>query len=369
MPVPMADLCALHAPILDEIRQAIDGVLASQRYIMGPEVTGLEREIADYCDVKGAVGVSSGTDALVLALMAHDVGPGDEVITTPYTFFATGGAIHRLGAKPVFVDIDPDTFNMDPAAALAAVTERTRGFIPVHLFGQLAECGPLVEDGAKSGRFVLEDAAQSIGAERDGKRAGSIGGCGTLSFFPAKNLGALGDGGMIVSNDEAFLKRCAILRSHGAQRKYYHDFVGGNFRLDALQAAVLRVKLKSLEAWHDARLQVADRYDAALADLEEITTPRRLPGRHIWNQYVVRARRRDELREHLTEKGIGNAIYYPVPLHRQPCFAELGYQEGQLPVAEAASRETLALPINPVLPLTDQELIVDTIRAFYRGNP
>ena len=355
MKIPLVDLAAAHAPLRPEIDAAIARVIDSGHFIGGPEVEGFERELAPVCGAAHAVAVSSGTDALLVSLMALEVGPGDEVVTTPLSFFATAGAIARLGARPVFADIEPDSFNLDPAAAVAACTVRTRAIVPVHLFGRPATL-PATEVP------IVEDAAQSIGA------APVAGAAACLSFFPTKNLGALGDGGAVVTADAAFAERVRLLRNHGARPKYHHALVGGNFRLDALQAAVLRVKLPRLEAWTAARRRNAARYRDlfAAAGVDAVRVPADAPG-HIYNQFVVRVPRRDELRAHLTRAGIGTEVYYPVPFHLQPCFAELGYGAGAFPHAEAACREALALPVYPAMTSSQQAQVVAAIARFYRG--
>jgi dTDP-4-amino-4,6-dideoxygalactose transaminase len=311
----------------------------------------LEQEVAAYSDCAHGVGVSSGTDALLAALMAIDLKPGDEVITTPFTFFATAGAIARLGGRPVFVDIEPQSFNLNPALIEAAVTPRTRAIIPVHLYGQMAEMDPIMEVAVRHNLYVIEDAAQAVGAEYQGRRAGSIGHMGCFSFFPSKNLGGFGDGGMVTTNDAAMAERLRLLRGHGAQPKYYHAVVGGNFRLDALQAAVLRVKLKYLDEWTAARQRNADTYRRLFAESgAPVGLPAEMPHRrHIYNQFVIRAERRDELMAFLKQQQIGTEIYYPVSLHLQECFADLGYRAGDCPESERAARETIALPIYPEL--------------------
>jgi dTDP-4-amino-4,6-dideoxygalactose transaminase len=362
--VPLLDLKAQYRAIKPEIDAAVHRVIDAQYFILGPEVSSLEAEVAAYCEAACGVGVASGTDALLVALMALDVGPQDEVITTPFTFFATAGVIARLGATPVFVDIQADSFNMDPAAAVAAVTNRTRAFMPVHLYGRVAELSPLLGLGLP----VIEDAAQAIGArDDDGRIAGSAGVMGCFSFFPSKNLGGFGDGGMVVTQDQALAERLKILRVHGMEPKYYHQLVGGNFRLDALQAAVLRVKLLYLNGWSEARRQNARRYRALFRDagLDGIVVvPEDMPG-HIYNQFVVRVPRRDDLQAHLRAQGIGTEVYYPVPLHRQACFAALGHADGSLPEAERAAREVLALPIFPELSEDQLEYVVQSTAEFF----
>lgn len=374
MEVPLLDLKAQYAGLRDEIRAQIDEVCESQRFIMGPKVEALESRVAAYCGCAHAVGVSSGTDALLLALMGLDVGPGDAVLTTPYTFFATVGSVVRLGATPVFADIDPATCNIDPAAARQALLdlrERTdlkpKVLIPVHLFGQAADMDPLLELAAEFGLRVIEDAAQAIGAEypaRDGvRRAGSMGDAGCFSFFPSKNLGGFGDGGMVTTNDAGLAERLRMLRNHGAKPKYYHKVVGGNFRLDALQAAVLLVKLDHLDAWHAARQANADRYSNAFAGTavqppQAVYRDRGAANYHIYNQYVVRVPSRDETRGRLKDAGVGCEIYYPVPLHLQECFRDLGGRAGGFPHSEAAAAQTLALPIYPELTEEMQDYVV-----------
>jgi dTDP-4-amino-4,6-dideoxygalactose transaminase len=369
--VPMLDLKAQHAAIRPEIEAAVREVFESQVFILGPKVEECEKAIAAYSRCAHAVGVSSGTDALLVALMAEGIGPGDEVITTPYTFFATAGSIARLGAKPVFVDIDPVSYNIAPAQIEAKVTLKTKAIMPVHLYGQMADMDPIMAIAKARKLAVIEDAAQAIGAEYRGRRAGSLGEYGCFSFFPSKNLGAAGDGGMVVTNDPARADRLNILRAHGAKPKYYHHVIGGNFRLDALQAAVVTVKLKHLDKWTAARQANAARYDrlftdCGLAPKGVVRLPKVLMSRHIFNQYVVRVPRRDELLARMTEKKIGCAIYYPVPLHLQGCFANLGYKEGDLPESEKAARETIALPIYPELTDAQAQYVVETIAAFYR---
>jgi len=367
--VPLLDLRAQYATIRDEVRGVVEQVLESQTFILGPEVDSLEREIAAYTGASHAIGMSSGTDALLAALMACGVGQGDEVVTTPYSFFATAGVVARLGARAVFVDIDPATFNIDAAAAAQAVSERTRAIIPVHLYGRMADLDPILEVAAEKNIPVIEDAAQAIGSfDEAGRKAGSVGDYGCFSFFPSKNLGAFGDGGCVTTRDADIAERLRMLRVHGSKPKYYHSIVGGNFRLDALQAAVLRVKLKYLDGWTAARRRNADTYrdlfrDAGLDGL--VTLPADVPG-HIYNQFVIRAQDRDSLRAHLKEHGIGTEVYYPLPLHMQDCFASWGYSEGDFPEAERAAKETLALPIYPELEPDALSYVVETIASFYR---
>ena len=370
LPVPLLDLQAQYRSIREELREALDRVAESQHFILGPEVEGLEREVAAYSQCEFGVGVSSGSDALLVALMAINLKPGDEVVTTPYTFFATAGAVARLGAKPVFVDIDPETYNIDPAAVEAAVTERTRAIIPVHLYGQMADMGPIMEVAGRHKLYVIEDAAQAIGSELAGRRAGSIGHFGCLSFFPSKNLGGFGDGGMVTTNDPDLADRLKLLRNHGYRPKYYNKVIGGNFRLDAIQAAVLRVKLKYLDEWTAARQRNAGRYRTLFkeAGLEaaEVVLPAEVPnGRHIYNQFVIRSGRRDELMKFLKGRQIGTEIYYPVPMHTQECFAYLGHRAGDFPESERAAAETLALPIYPELTEEMLGTVVDAVADFH----
>ena len=368
MNIPLLDLDAQYRPLRHELLAAITRVCDSHRFIHGPEVEALERELAAYLQVPHTVGVSSGTDALLMALMGLEIGPGDEVITTPYSFFATAGAIVRVGARPVLVDIESDTFNIDPHAATAAITSRTRAIIPVHLFGQAAELEPLLAAASRTGIAVVEDAAQAIGASYHGRPLGSWGTIGCFSFFPSKNLGAFGDAGLVTCLDEPLAHRLRLLRNHGMEPKYYHHVVGGNFRLDALQAAVLRVKLPHLASWTEARRRNARRYralfqDAGLDGL--VRLPLEAPHRtHIYNQFVIRVPDRDSLRLHLEQHGIGTEVYYPVPFHLQTCFADLGYKPGAFPVAEAAARESLAVPIYGELTEDQQAAVVDAIRVF-----
>jgi len=366
----LLDLKAQYATIQDDVRDALDQVIDSQYFILGPEVETLEHEVATYSQCTFGIGVSSGTDALLVALMAIDIKPGDEVITTPYSFFATAGCIVRLGARPVFVDIDPLTYNINPVGIEAAITPRTRAIIPVHLFGQMADMDPIVEIAESHDLCIIEDAAQAIGAEYRGKRAGSLGHIGCFSFFPSKNLGAFGDAGMVITNDSDLDERIRLLRGHGAAPKYFHHEVGGNFRLDALQAAVLRVKLKYLDQWTSARQHNADVYRRLFDDSTMTKSAVTLPfdagqGRHIYNQFVVRVQYRDELRSYLRARQIGSEVYYPLPLHLQTCFAEFGYQESDFQFSVAAAKETLALPIYPELTDEMQIAVVSAIADFY----
>ena len=369
MKVPLLDLKAQYSTIRSEIREAIERVVESQHFILGPEVEGLEQEIAAFCKVRFAIGVSSGTDALLAALMAIGIGPADEVVTCAYSFFATAGVIARLGARPVFVDIDPKTFNLDSTELDQKITSRTKAIIPVHLFGQCAEMDPIMEVVKGKGIHVIEDAAQAIGAQDNkGKQAGTIGHVGCFSFFPSKNLGAFGDGGMVITNDDHLAETVRVIRVHGAKPKYHHSLIGGNFRLDALQAAILRVKLKYLTRWTEARRVNAERY-RSLFEERDLSKCASLPGEspgHIYNQFVVRFRDRDRLQSFLRQKGIETEIYYPIPLHLQECFQHLGYHKEDFPEAEAAARESLALPIFSEITELQQRYVVEQIREFYR---
>ena len=368
--VPVLDLRAQYQAIRDEIEPVILGLIESQMFVMGPEVAGLEAELAAYCGVARGIGCASGTDALLLPLMAIGIGPGDEVITTPYSFFATAGSVWRTGARPVFVDIEPDSYNIDPARIEAAITPRTRAIIPVHLYGQMADMDPINEIARKHSLFVLEDAAQAIGARYKSRPAGSLGHVGALSFYPSKNLGGFGDGGMIVTDDDELGRKLARLRVHGMEPKYHHQEVGFNSRLDAMQAAVLRVKLRHLESWTTRRVEAADRYRNLFEDYRltgSVGLPRARDGYfHVFNQFIIRvhASVRDPLRDELTARQIGTEIYYPIPLHLQPCFTPLGQKSGDFPQAEAAARETIALPIYPELTEEQQHLVVGSIRQF-----
>jgi dTDP-4-amino-4,6-dideoxygalactose transaminase len=370
MRVPMLDLQAQHAPLRDEVRAAVDAVFDSQYFILGPEVRALEEELADYLDVKHAIGVSSGTDALLVAMMALGIGPGDEVVTTPFSFFATAGCVARLGAKAVFVDIDPVTFNLDPDRLDGAIGPQTKAILPVHLYGQSADMDAIGGVAGDCGVPVIEDAAQAIGADYRGRRVGGLGAVGCFSFFPSKNLGGAGDGGLVTTQDDALADSLRILRVHGGEPKYFHRVVGGNFRLDAIQAAVLRVKLRHLDTWHAARNANAARYDALLADAP-VTLPVVAEGnRSIWNQYTIRVRAgreaRDDLRARLAGRGIDSAIYYPVPLHLQECFADLGHGPGAFPHAEQAAAEALSLPIHPDLSVEQVEYAAAAVVEILR---
>lgn len=369
MNVPLLNLKIQHEQLDAELQSAVMRVLRSQAFILGAEVAALEQEVADYCKVKHAIACASGSDALLLALMALEIKPDDEVITTPYSFFATAGAIARLNATPVFVDIAPHTYNLRYDQIERAITERTRAIMPVHLYGQCAEMDEILEIAARHNLPVIEDAAQAISAEDKGRRAGAIGTIGCFSFYPTKNLGAAGDAGMLTTNDDALAARLKSLRVHGETEKYYHRYVGINSRLDAMQAAVLRVKLPHLDSWSDARTAHATRYVALFKDAgltEQIGVPFvRDNVRHIFNQFVIRVRERDRLREHLKAHGVGTEVYYPVPLHLQECFRYLGYDAGDFPEAERAAHETLALPVFPELTTEEQEYVVRMIQSFY----
>lgn len=367
--IPMLDLKVQYAALKPELDAAVMRVIESAQFINGPDVEGMEAEVAEYCRANHCIGVSSGSDALIVALMALNIGAGDEVITTPFTFFATAGAIVRLGATPVFVDIDPVTFNIDPHAIEDKVTARTKAIMPVHLFGQCADMDPIMDIARRHNLAVIEDAAQAIGSEYKGRRAGSIGTIGCYSFFPSKNLGCFGDAGAIVTQDRALADKMRLLRGHGAHPKYIHQIVGGNFRLDTIHAAVLRVKLKHLDSWTQMRQQGAAYYTNALMKYglqgRLVEAPRILQSRHIFNQYVVRCENRDELREHLKREKITTEVYYPLPMHLQECFADLGYKQGDFPHSERAATMTLALPMYPELPNTQRERVVRSIASYY----
>jgi dTDP-4-amino-4,6-dideoxygalactose transaminase len=368
--VPLLDLKAQYATIKQAIEPVIKEVVESQYFILGPKVKELEEKIADYSHCKHAIGVSSGTDALLIALMALDLEPGDEVITTPFSFFATAGVIARLNVKPVFVDIQEDTYNLDPEKIETAITDKTKAIIPVHLFGQMADMDPIMEIANKNNLAVIEDAAQAIGSEDDkGHRAGSIGHMGCFSFFPSKNLGGFGDAGMVVTNDQDLAEKLIKLRVHGSEPKYYHQIVGGNFRIDALQAAVLKVKLDYLDQWTEARQNNAREYIDNLKEQnleQELGLPIIKKGyRHIFNQFVLRSSNRDELIQHLRDHNIGCEIYYPVTLSDQECFAYLNHKNGDFPISEKAAAEVLAIPIYPELTQGQKKYIVETISGFY----
>ena len=367
MPVPLLDLEAQYRPLREEVLAAIARVCDSQRFIGGPEVEKLERDMAGYLGMQHAVGVSSGTDALLVALMALGIQPGDEVITPTFSFFATAGVVARLGATPKLVDIDPVTFNVDPASVEAAINARTRAIMPVHLYGQCADMDRLLDISRRTGVPIVEDAAQAIGATYKGRQAGSMGVAGCFSFFPSKNLGAFGDAGLVTTNDDALAQEITLLRNHGAEPKYFHKRIGGNFRLDALQAAVLRVKLPHLQSWTELRRRNADRYDEMFHDAgvtDVVGLPARAPDRHhIFNLYVIRVPDRDAVRGRLDAARVGTEVYYPVPFHLQECFAPLGYRAGQFPHAEKAAAEVLAIPIYGELTEAQQREVVAAIAA------
>ncbi|QAA76353.1 MAG: Aminotransferase, DegT/DnrJ/EryC1/StrS family [Candidatus Bipolaricaulis sibiricus] len=377
MTIPILDLTRQYAAIKPEIDAAVQRVVESGRFILGPEVEALEKAIAAYCRATHAIGVASGTDALLLSLRAVGVGPGDGVIVPSFTFFATAGVVHNVGAAPIFCDIDPQTFNLSPTGLRRILTSdhgartQPKAVIPVHLYGQMADMDEIMELAHEFGLYVIEDAAQAIGAEYKGRKAGTIGHLGCFSFFPTKNLGAYGDGGMVVTDDDELAERVRMLRVHGSKPKYYHHIVGYNSRLDALQAAVLRAKLPHLDEWTAARRRLAARYDELLARVSGIVLPHRAAGRtHIFHQYTIRVAdgKRDALREHLKAQGIGTEIYYPLPLHLQQCFAHLGYQEGDLPESEKASREALSLPMFPELTDEEQAFVTNAIRSFLSSS-
>jgi dTDP-4-amino-4,6-dideoxygalactose transaminase len=369
MKVPLLDLRAQYATITKEVQQAINKVLDAQNFILGEQVAELETQMARYCGVKRAIAVASGTDALLLSLMALDIKKGDEVITTPYTFFATVGSIVRLEASPIFVDIDPKTFNIDPAKLEEKITPRTKAIIPVHLFGQVADMDPILELAKRRKLAIVEDAAQAIGATYKGLKAGSMGTVGILSFYPSKNLGAYGDAGMVLTNNEELAEKVSLLRVHGSRDRYYHAVVGINSRLDTLQAAILLVKLKYLDRWNQRRQALAHSYTR---DLQEapVTCPYvRKQNDSVYTYYVIRTRGRDSLMDYLTKAGIGTAIYYPLPMHLQECLKYLNHKEGSMPEAERASKETLALPIYPEMTEGQRAYVVENIKKFFRSNP
>ncbi len=376
MRVPLLDLKSQYKKIKKEILKVTEEIFESQHFILGPRVEALENEIADYCVSKHAIGVSSGSDALLISLMAANIGPKDTVITSPYTFFATAGSIARTGAKPVFVDIDPDTYNISPECierVVASLTSmeraRLKAIVPVHLYGQCAEMDPILNIAQKYNLFVIEDAAQAIGAEYKKKRAGSMGDFGCFSFFPSKNLGAFGDGGIVTTDSKDLYDKLCTLRVHGSNPKYYHKVIGGNFRIDALQAAIVSIKLKHLDNWTKARQENARRYrelftDAGLVGVVKLPVEKQ--SRHIYNQFVIQvSEKRDALRQFLNDAGIGTEVYYPVPLHLQECFSYLNYKKGDFPVAEHAALHTLALPVFPELSEDQQVYVVEKIKEFY----
>lgn len=371
-PVPLLDLKPQYESLQNELNEAVLRVVQSQHFILGPEVDAMEAEIAEYCGCKYCIGVSSGSDALLLSLMALGIGPGDEVLVPSFTFFATAGAVTRLGATPVFVDSEPDTYNIAVDALEERITPHTKAIIPVHLFGQMADMQPIMEIAEKYGLYVIEDAAQAIGAEYEGKRAGSMGITGCFSFFPSKNLGAFGDAGAITTNDDELYEKMVTMRVHGGKPKYYYRMIGGNFRIDALQAAVLRVKLAHLDKWTTARQQNALFYNECFAKhgltADYVKTPRIVQSRHIFNQYTIEVPDRDALRDYLLNRGIGCEIYYPVPLHQQDCFAEPGSKADGLPYSESAAASVLSLPIYPELTQEQLQTVVEAIADHYHAQ-
>ncbi len=366
MQIPILDLKAQYANIKDEVIRAISEVCDNQVFALGPAVAEFEENVAAYCNSKYAIGVSSGTDALLVSLMALEIKPGDEVITTPFTFFATAGSIVRLGAKPVFVDVDLDSFNIDPSAIEQKINDKTRAIIPVHLFGQVAQMKAITEIAGRYNLAVIEDAAQAIGASQDGIMAGNFGDCGCFSFYPTKNLGGFGDGGLVTTNREELAQKIRALRDHGQNPRYFYKVIGGNFRLDGIQGAVLNVKLKYLDEWNEKRRQNAALYDSLLGD-----SPVKIPKINannvsIYHQYTIKASERDKLQQFLAENNIGSAIFYPKPLHLQDCFSNLGYRPGDLPIAEQLCKEVLSLPIYSELETEQIEYVAKTVLQYYR---
>ncbi len=366
MEVPFLDLKAQYATIKDEIIQAITEVCESQMFCLGPAVAQFEEKIASYCNSKFAIGVSSGSDALLVCLMALEIKPGDEVITTPFTFFSTAGAIARLGAKPVFVDVSAESYNINASLIEEKINEKTRAIIPVHLYGQLAQMEPITKIGQKHGLAVIEDAAQAIGATQDGLKSGNFGDCGCFSFYPTKNLNAFGDGGLVTTNSKATAEKIKTLRNHGQNTRYSYETIGGNFRLDGIQGAVLTVKLKYLNQWNEKRRGYAALYDKLLANLPVKTPKIEANNASTYHQYTIRAPRRDDLQKYLKEHGVGSMIYYPVPLHLQKCFSFLGYSEGDFPVSEKLSKEVISIPIYPELTESQIEYVAEQIGSFYQ---
>ena len=377
MKIPFFDLNSQFASIKEEIKSALDEVFKTQQFILGPRVEALEQTIANYCQTRYAIGVASGSDAILLSLMALGIGKGDEVLLPPFTFFATAGSVSRVGATPVFVDIDPKTYNIDPSKIEKKITSRTKAIIPVHLFGQCADMNPLLEVAKEKKLFIIEDAAQALGAEykpqpnSNGLRAGRMGDLGCFSFYPTKNLGAFGDAGMVVTNEPQWAEKVRLLRTHGSQPKYFHKWIGINSRLDAMQAAILLVKFKYLENWTTERQKKSGYYRLLFNDFLSSVEGLELPtiqyqNRHIFHQYVIRAPERDRLKRFLMEQGIGTDIYYPLPLHLQECYSFLKYRRGDLPISEKASEEVLALPIYPELTEIQQTMVVETIKKFYK---
>jgi dTDP-4-amino-4,6-dideoxygalactose transaminase len=368
MKVPMLDLSEQYQGLRSEVLEVLDEVMSSSRFILGDNVKKLEQDVAKYSNVAHGIGCGNGSDAIHIALQALNVGPGDEVITTTFTFFATGGAIARAGATPVYVDIDPITFNIDPSKVEEAITERTKAIIPVHLYGQMADMEKLAEIAKKHNLAIVEDAAQAIGAKQNGKSVGELGSAATYSFFPTKNLGAYGDGGMIVTNNDEVAETCRVIRVHGSKPKYYHHILGYNSRLDELQAAVLNVKFPHLDKWSELRREKARNYTELITEKlgDSVVTPVELEGNyHVFHQYTIRVDKRDELQQFLKDQGVATMVYYPLPLHIQPVFKELGYKEGDLPIAEKAASEALSLPMFPELKIEQQEYVVAKIAEFF----
>jgi dTDP-4-amino-4,6-dideoxygalactose transaminase len=365
MQVPLLDLKAQYATIKDEVTQAISEVCENQSFALGPAVAEFEEKIAAYCNSKHAIGVSSGTDALIVSLMALEIKPGDEVITTPFTFFATAGSIVRLGAKPVFVDVDPDSYNIEASAIEEKITEKTRAIVPVHLFGQVAQMKAIMEIAQRHNLAVIEDAAQAIGASQEGIKSGNFGDCGCFSFYPAKNLGGFGDGGLVTTNREDLSQRIRALRDHGQNPRYFYKMIGGNFRLDGIQGAVLSVKLKYLDGWNEKRRQNAAVYDSLFADSPVKAPKIEAKNVSIYHQYTITVPKRDKLQKFLAENNIGSAIFYPKPLHLQDCFSDLGYKPGDFPIAERLCNEVLSLPIYPELVPEQVEYVGKTVLKFY----
>jgi len=368
MQVPLLDLKAQYAAIKDEVSRAISEVCENQAFALGPAVAEFEEKIAAYCNSKHAIGVSSGTDALIVSLMALGIKPGDEVITTPFTFFATAGSVVRLGAKPVFVDVDPDSYNIEASAIEQKITERTRAIVPVHLFGQVAQMKAIMEIARRHNLAVIEDAAQAIGASQDGIKCGNFGDCGCFSFYPAKNLGAFGDGGLVTTNREDLAQKIRALRDHGQNPRYFYKMIGGNFRLDGIQGAVLTVKLKYLDGWNEKRRHNAALYDSIFADSPVKQPKLDANNISIYHQYTVTVSERDKLQKFLAENNIGSAIFYPKPLHLQECFSDLGYRLGDLPIAERLCNEVLSLPVYPELVQEQVEYAAKTVLKFYGIN-
>ena len=365
MRIPILDLKVQYAAIKDEITRAINDVCESQAFALGPAVAEFEKNVAEYCNSKHAIGVSSGTDALLVSLMALGIKPGDEVITTPFSFFATAGCIIRVGARPVFVDVDPDSYNIDPALIEEKITEKTRAIVPVHLFGQLARMEAITEIAKRHNLAVIEDAAQAIGASRSGTLAGNFGDCGCFSFYPTKNLGGFGDGGLVTTNSDLLADDIRTLRDHGQKPRYFYKVIGGNFRLDGIQGAVLNVKLKYLDDWNEKRRQNAALYDSLFVD-SPVGTPAIDSGNvSIYHQYTITASGRDKLQKYLADNDIGSAVFYPKPLHLQDCFKELGYKQGDMPVAERLCNEVLSLPVYPELSQEEIEYVAGTVLKFY----